>query len=147
MPNTAKKPGKKDIKFLIDSLLTASGRKLIDLLHIDTEETYQEALEMMKFLMMNIPPETEENAMGRFMALLAKAIEQYETRNFPAATASPVDVLHFLMEQHGLRQCDLPEIGNQAKVSEILNGKRELNLRQVKALSERFGLSPAVFIA
>ncbi|MFX6250459.1 helix-turn-helix domain-containing protein [Acinetobacter baumannii] len=50
------------------------------------------------------------------------------------------------MEQHQLTQSDLPEIGSQGVVSEILRGKRDLNLRQVKALAERFGVGPAVFI-
>jgi antitoxin component HigA of HigAB toxin-antitoxin module len=31
-------------------------------------------------------------------------------------------------------------------VSEILTGKRELNLRQVRALSARFGVSAATFL-
>jgi HTH-type transcriptional regulator/antitoxin HigA len=31
-------------------------------------------------------------------------------------------------------------------VSEILNGKRELNARQIRALAERFHVSPAVFM-
>jgi HTH-type transcriptional regulator/antitoxin HigA len=31
-------------------------------------------------------------------------------------------------------------------VSEILNGKRELNVRQIRALAKRFHVSPAVFI-
>jgi len=51
----------------------------------------------------------------------------------------------FLMEQHGLTQGDLPEIGSQGVVSEILRGKRELNVRQIGALSKRFHLPPDVF--
>jgi HTH-type transcriptional regulator/antitoxin HigA len=50
------------------------------------------------------------------------------------------------MEEQGLKQADLPEIGSQGVVSEILSGKRKLNLRQVRLLSERFTVSPAVFI-
>jgi HTH-type transcriptional regulator/antitoxin HigA len=50
------------------------------------------------------------------------------------------------MEEHDLKQSDLPEIGSQGVVSEVLAGRRQLNIRQVKALSERFGISPAVFI-
>jgi HTH-type transcriptional regulator/antitoxin HigA len=50
------------------------------------------------------------------------------------------------MEQHDLKQTDLHEIGSQGVVSEILTGKRELNLRQVRALSERFGVSAATFL-
>jgi hypothetical protein len=38
------------------------------------------------------------------------------------------------------------EIGSQGVVSEILNGKRQLNTRQVRALNQWFGVSPAVFI-
>jgi HTH-type transcriptional regulator/antitoxin HigA len=31
-------------------------------------------------------------------------------------------------------------------VSEILSGKRQLNVRQIKLLGERFKVSPSVFI-
>jgi HTH-type transcriptional regulator/antitoxin HigA len=44
------------------------------------------------------------------------------------------------MEQHGLRQCDLPEVGAQSVVSAVLAGKRALNLRQIQALSQRFSV-------
>jgi HTH-type transcriptional regulator/antitoxin HigA len=50
------------------------------------------------------------------------------------------------MEEHGLTQSNLPEIGSQGVVSEILNNKRELNVRQIRALAERFKVSAAVFV-
>jgi HTH-type transcriptional regulator/antitoxin HigA len=50
------------------------------------------------------------------------------------------------MVEHDLKQSDLPEIGSQGVVSEILSGKRQLNVRQIKNLSKRFKVSPAVFI-
>jgi HTH-type transcriptional regulator/antitoxin HigA len=51
------------------------------------------------------------------------------------------------MEEHNLKQADLAEeLGGQSIVSTILNGKRELNTRQVKALAKRFNVSPAVFL-
>jgi len=49
------------------------------------------------------------------------------------------------MEEYGLTQSDLPEVGSQGVVSEILNGKRELNVKQIRALASRFRVSPAVF--
>ena len=55
-------------------------------------------------------------------------------------------MLKELMREHGLKQADLSEIGSQGVVSEILCGKRELNLRQVKLLGKRFSVSPSVFI-
>lgn len=38
------------------------------------------------------------------------------------------------------------EIGSQSVVSEILNGHRQINARQAKALAQRFGVSSSVFI-
>ena len=50
-----------------------------------------------------------------------------------------------MMKEHGVTQSDLPELGSQGVVSEILHGRRELNTRHIKALSKRFGISPAAF--
>ena len=55
-----------------------------------------------------------------------------------AGTAA-VELLRELMAEHGIRQSDLPEVGTQSVVSEVLAGKRGLNLRQVKALSNASG--------
>jgi HTH-type transcriptional regulator/antitoxin HigA len=50
------------------------------------------------------------------------------------------------MDEHRLTQSDLPEVGSQGVVSEVLRGKQELSLRQVRILAQRFHVSPAVFI-
>jgi HTH-type transcriptional regulator/antitoxin HigA len=50
------------------------------------------------------------------------------------------------MEEHGLDQNHLPEIGSQSLVSKILNGERKLTVEHIKYLSKRFGVSPSVFI-
>lgn len=60
-------------------------------------------------------------------------------------TSTPETVLASLMEEHRLRQTDLPEVGAQSVVSAILSGRRRLNLRQVKALAARFGVPMEVF--
>lgn len=77
---------------------------------------------------------------------LGTLIKDYEDRNITEPDADPIGVLQYLMEEHQLKQSDLHELGSQGVVSEILNGKRQLNIRQIKALSERFHVSPAVFI-
>jgi HTH-type transcriptional regulator/antitoxin HigA len=81
---------------------------------------------------------------GLFLLVL-DLIGQYEAARAPLPEVRGTDVLRFLMQQHGLRQGDLPEIGSQGVVSEILNGKRELTRAHIAALSERFGVSPASF--
>jgi HTH-type transcriptional regulator / antitoxin HigA len=73
--------------------------------------------------------------------LLADRIREYEDRVHPwPDTSTPATVLASLMEEHGLKQSDLPEIGAQSVVSAVLAGKRQLNLRQVKALAKRFSV-------
>ena len=75
-----------------------------------------------------------------------KLIEGYETEHDPIPDARPADVSRFLMDQHGLKQADLPEVGAQSVVSAVPSGKRHLNIRQVASLSARFGIPADVFI-
>ncbi len=80
------------------------------------------------------------------METLGTLIEAYESQAVPLPEQDTVSVLHYLIKEHGLKQKDLKELGSQGVVSEILNGKRQLNTRQIQALSKRFNVSPAVFI-
>lgn len=75
------------------------------------------------------------------VGLVADRIRAYEDLMHPwPNTSTPQTVLGSLMQMHGIRQTELPEVGSQGVVSEVLAGKRALNLRQVKALSERFSV-------
>ena len=84
-------------------------------------------------------------AMG-LVDIVGDLIEDYEAEHHPLTTTTGLQALKFLMDQHGLKQGDLAEIGSQGVVSEILAGKRELNIRQVRALGERFGVSAGTFV-
>ena len=77
--------------------------------------------------------------------VLADLIYAYDRQHYPQSKVHGTDLLRFLMDQHGLRQSQLPEIGTQSVVSEILAGKRELTTSHIRALSKRFALSPAAF--
>ncbi len=78
--------------------------------------------------------------------LLTLLIEDFEERRYRLPRAKPLGVLRFLMEQHELRQKDLVDVfGTASIVSEVLNGKREMNKEHIKRLSERFHVSPEVF--
>jgi HTH-type transcriptional regulator/antitoxin HigA len=78
---------------------------------------------------------------------LGEFISEYDDAHYQLPETSPADVLKQLMLENDIKQVDLPEIGSQGVVSEILNGKRELNTRQIAELSRRFNVSPAVFFA
>ena len=91
--------------------------------------------------------DNERHPLFKFLEVLGTLVESYESDHVDMKGASATDVLQSLMEEHGLAQSDLPEIGSQGVVSELLHGQRELNTRQIKALSKRFGVSPAVFFS
>lgn len=89
----------------------------------------------------------ESHPLIGLLDIVSGFVADYEQRNEPVAEAPPAEVLRFLMEQHDLRQSDLAELfGAQSNVSEVLAGKREINARQARALSARFGVSVAAFI-
>ena len=78
--------------------------------------------------------------------LLTLLIENFEERNYALPKASPLAAVEFLMDQHGLKQKDLADVfGTPSIVSEVLNGKRELNKEHIRKLSGRFGVSPELF--
>ncbi|MGO8757144.1 MAG: helix-turn-helix domain-containing protein [Terracidiphilus sp.] len=85
-------------------------------------------------------------AQVKAIELLTLLIERYEEEHYAVPDASPADVLRFLIERHGLRQCDLAQdLGGESVVSEVLSGKRRLNASHIEQLSKRFHVSPAVF--
>jgi HTH-type transcriptional regulator / antitoxin HigA len=77
---------------------------------------------------------------------LGTLIEAYEEKHRPMPECSGAELLQFLKGQHGLGQADLPEVGSQGVVTEIFSSKRQLNVRQLRALAKRFHISPAVFL-
>ncbi len=88
----------------------------------------------------------ESHPLASLMETLGSLIESYEARNIPEIEGNPIDTFKTLIEEHGLKQSELPEIGSQGVISEILSGKRQLNVRQIKVLSKRFNVSPVVFM-
>lgn len=78
---------------------------------------------------------------------ICDAIEEYENDRFPEPEVDPVERLKYLMEDRGLRQKDLVEIGigNRSTVSNLLAGRRSLSMRQIGILADYFRCSPAVF--
>ena len=122
-----------------------SFRSATDIAPIRDEAHYQRMAAILEALLDETAGNEAHPAMG-LVDIVGDLIEDYEAEHHPLPDVAGVQALKFLMEQHGLKQSDLHEIGSQGVVSEILTGKRELNIRQVRALSERFGVSPATFL-
>ncbi len=120
-------------------------RSATDIAPIRDEAHYQRMTAMLEALLDETTGDENHPAMG-LVDIVGDLIEDFESEHHPLPDVTGVQALKFLVEQHGIKQCDLREIGSQGVVSEILAGKRELNIRQVRALSERFGVSPATFV-
>lgn len=84
-----------------------------------------------------------EKEMAELLTLL---IRDFEEKRYQLPRAEPLEVLRFLIEQHGLKQKDLVDVfGTPSIVSEVLSGKRELNKDHIRRLSMRFHVSPELF--
>lgn len=125
------------------------GELLIDTLPaaIETEEENEKALAIVERIMdkgeENISPEEY-----RLLDLLVRLIEAFEDEAYPMGNiAKPLDHLKTLIFEHELKQADLIDIfGSQGIVSEVLNGKRSINLNHAKRLAKRFNLPVDLFI-
>ncbi|NJN96547.1 MAG: transcriptional regulator [Anaerolineales bacterium] len=110
-----------------------------------TEEHYTQALETLDNLL-EIVGEDENHPFYELLDTLGIMIAAYEEIHHSVDDVVSRDVLRFLMDEHHLTLSFLPELGVPETVSEILIGKHKLNVTQIRALSEHFGLSPVTFL-
>jgi len=83
---------------------------------------------------------------GLIVDAIADRIEEFESSMEMPFISIP-ERLRGLMEIKNLKQSDLKEIAPQSVISDILNGKREVNLNQAKGFASYFGLPIYKFIA
>lgn len=121
------------------------NRQMLFVRHVFTHAEYEAAVASMNRLL-DLGAADENHPLANLVATMGELIGDYDDAHYPAPEVTGVQMLKFLMDQHGLKQGDLPEIGTQGVVSEILSGKRDLNVRQVKKLKLRFGVSADAFV-
>ncbi|MBP9094321.1 transcriptional regulator [bacterium] len=83
-----------------------------------------------------------------YLEVLTDLIVKYESKwDDECAEMSPRELVQYLMAENDLAQKDLvPEFGSPSRVSEFLNGERNLSLEQAKRLAGRFGLGIAMLL-
>lgn len=112
----------------------------------ETEEDYDRMVAILDAVL-DMGGADEQSPLARLADLMGDQIAAYDALHFSVIPeASGVEVLQHLMVEYGLKQSELPEIGSQGVVSEILSGKRILNTRQIKALGLRFGVPVGMFV-
>jgi HTH-type transcriptional regulator / antitoxin HigA len=115
------------------------------LLTMRNEAEYDRAVKRLNALLDEVGTD-ERHPLYGLLDTLGTLLEAYEEQHHPLPDAGAAEILRYFMQAQDLGQSDLPEVGSQGVVSEILSGKRALNVRQIRALAERFHVSPAVFV-
>lgn len=107
-----------------------------------TEAEYNEACERIYQLINNSEDAIEPNSPeGEEMELLSLLVEKYEQENHQMEAPSPIEAIKFRMEQMNLKQADVsPLFGGKTRVSEVLNGKRNLTLKMITLLNRYLGI-------
>lgn len=116
---------------------------------LENNDEYEQALEYVKYLIDGdyaLPGTEEENT----LEVLSVLIEKYEDEKgfkLEDSKSDPIDWLNYFLEENGMQQKDLiPALGPASRVSEILNKKRPLSLRQIRNLHEQFKIPVQLLI-
>jgi len=109
---------------------------------IKTEAEYNEACSRIYNLINSsevpIEPNSDE---GEELELLSMLVEKYEREVYPIEAPTPIGAIRFRMEQMSLRQSDIASLfGGKTRISEVLNGKRPLNIKMIALLHKYLGI-------
>ncbi len=98
---------------------------------IKNNKDYEKALKKIEEIF-----DTKKNTpQGDELEILSILVEHYEQHYYPILPPDPIEAIKFRMEQMGLKKSDLaPYLGGMNRVSEILNKKRHLTVKMIKAL-------------
>lgn len=114
---------------------------------IDKKDQYETALHIVGCLISALNGKKVDGGIEIYLRTLANLISDYEAKMFEAPNVSGREMLAYLMELKGFTQTDVAkELGGQPNVSKILRGERELNLRQIRELAQKFQVGAALFI-
>ena len=110
---------------------------------IKNQKDYKTALKTIDELW-DFPRKSAESGILELLTIL---VEDYEHRHYPIDLPNPIEAIIFRMEQLGLKRADLAVyLGGKNRVSEILNGRRNLTVKMIKNLSEGLGIPPESLI-
>lgn len=117
---------------------------------ITTEQDFEEANEIIEAL---IDADMIEDAAVRQRALeILNAITtlaiKYEKKQFPIPAPSPIEAIKERIAMLNLSQKDVAKyFGGENRVSEVLNGKRNLSLKMIRELHKNLGIPADILIA
>ena len=115
------------------------------ILSIDDDPQYETALARVDALIDDgaLDP---QHPLHSLLNVLGTLVRAHEEKHHPMPAVAGVQILRFLMDQHSVGPADLPEVGDQNEVLEILGGERALDSSQIVHLAARFQVPADVFM-
>jgi HTH-type transcriptional regulator/antitoxin HigA len=112
---------------------------------IKNNRQYEDALARAYELMQkNIKPDSKDSDELEILSIL---IKEYENEHYPVPKPNPLEAIKFRLEQMNMSEAELSEIlGYRSRKSEILSGKRKLNLAMIRKLTEKLHIPAEVLI-
>ncbi len=110
---------------------------------IKTKEQYNSYLKIIDNLVDCAEDSPEEEVLG----LVSILVESYETEHYPIEAPNPIEAIKQMIEEKGLKRKDLAiYFGSSSRVSEVLNGKRQLTFEMAKKIRQGLGISAEVLL-
>ncbi len=111
---------------------------------IKTEEQYENCLERIYILMQaDLKQDSKESDELEILSILVK---NYEEEHYPIEKPNPIEAIRFRLDQMGVGESYLTKILGRSRKSEILTGKRKLNLPQIRKISNELHISADVLV-
>jgi HTH-type transcriptional regulator/antitoxin HigA len=111
---------------------------------ITNEAEFAEANELIE-LLLECPEGSEEEKILEAITILAS---EYEKKHYAIPKPNPIEAIKYRMAEMQLSQKDVAKyFGGENRVSEVLNGKRNLSLKMIKNLHDNLGISANVLLA
>ena len=119
-------------------------KQSIEIRPIRSKRDYKAALKQIESLW-DVSPDSKEADQLEVLAIL---VDEYEQKHFPIEAPDPIEAIKYRMEQLNLSQQDLAKyLGGKNRVSEVLNRKRPLTLKMIKALHVNLHIPAEALIA
>jgi HTH-type transcriptional regulator/antitoxin HigA len=111
---------------------------------IKTKEQYKSYLKIIDGLIDCLEDSPEEQV----LELVSILVESYEAEHYPIEAPNPIEAIKLMIEEKGLKRKDLAVyFGSSSRVSEVLNGKRQLTFEMAKKIRQGLGISAEVLLA
>lgn len=120
-------------------------KKLVGVTSVRSRRDYDRARATIDKLLDEVGDD-ESHPLADVLDYLGDQVKAFEDEHFEIPYVKPHEVLRFLMEQHGLKQDDLSDCAPQSRISDILNGRREISKEAAKAFARRFHVRADIFL-